>query len=251
MAKACEDAGFDCFWIAEAYPWWRKHQVQARSSTAILAVIAPRNEKIQLGWELFLRTRVTRFRSPWKRARHAGSCRRDRFLLRLGASKIFMKEIGEGEGRRLGQQPSCARALRSSAGVLKGDAFEYREKFSPPVPPPLKSDAHIPRGIPPIYVDGYRPGAAEIIRRHWRRTSHGIHNYAAAVQLFKKEHAWKEPRRQGKTPSNLILGCVIVGRSAATRKGKRGCARGSAAMYPRTKCRILDDLPMSHWSLRD
>ena len=21
MAKACEDAGFDTFWIAEAYPW--------------------------------------------------------------------------------------------------------------------------------------------------------------------------------------------------------------------------------------
>ena len=40
MAKACEDAGFDAFWIAEAYPWWRKHSFEARSSTAILAVIA-------------------------------------------------------------------------------------------------------------------------------------------------------------------------------------------------------------------
>ena len=40
MARACEDAGFDAFWIAEAYPWWRKHGFEARSSTAILAVIA-------------------------------------------------------------------------------------------------------------------------------------------------------------------------------------------------------------------
>ena len=40
MAKACEHAGFDAFWIAEAYPWWRKHGFEARSSTAILAVIA-------------------------------------------------------------------------------------------------------------------------------------------------------------------------------------------------------------------
>src|SRR5216683_2161532 len=40
MAKACEQAGFDTFWIAEAYPWWRKHSFEARSSTAILAVIA-------------------------------------------------------------------------------------------------------------------------------------------------------------------------------------------------------------------
>src|ERR1700721_1405703 len=50
MAKACEDAGFDAFWIAEAYPWWRKHSFEARSSTAVLAVIAHETRKIQLGW---------------------------------------------------------------------------------------------------------------------------------------------------------------------------------------------------------
>src|SRR2546428_13809847 len=50
MAKACEDAGFDAFWIAEAYPWWRKHGFEARSSTAILAVIAAQTRRIQLGW---------------------------------------------------------------------------------------------------------------------------------------------------------------------------------------------------------
>src|SRR3981189_3907384 len=50
MAKACEGAGFDAFWIAEAYPWWRKHGFEARSSTAILAVIAAQTRRIQLGW---------------------------------------------------------------------------------------------------------------------------------------------------------------------------------------------------------
>src|SRR5437763_1094939 len=50
MAKACEHAGFDAFWIAEAYPWWRKHGFEARSSTAILAVIASQTRRIQLGW---------------------------------------------------------------------------------------------------------------------------------------------------------------------------------------------------------
>ena len=35
MAQACEAAGFDAFWLAEAYPWWRKHGMEARSSTAI------------------------------------------------------------------------------------------------------------------------------------------------------------------------------------------------------------------------
>src|SRR6202043_1839307 len=68
MAKACEDAGFDTFWIAEAYPWWRKHSFEARSSTAILAVIASQTKRIQLGWELFLLTRDIPSRSRWKRA---------------------------------------------------------------------------------------------------------------------------------------------------------------------------------------
>ena len=44
MAQACEAAGFDTFWLAEAYPWWRKHSMEARSSTAITAIIAQRNE---------------------------------------------------------------------------------------------------------------------------------------------------------------------------------------------------------------
>src|SRR6516165_8442868 len=50
MAKACEEAGFDAFWIAEAYPWWRKHGFEARASTAILAAIATETRRIQLGW---------------------------------------------------------------------------------------------------------------------------------------------------------------------------------------------------------
>jgi len=97
MAKACEHAGFDAFWIAEAYPWWRKHSFEARSSTAVLAVIAAHTTRIQLGWGII---------SPYTRhpvqiameARVMQDLAGDRFLLGLGASKIFMKEIGEGEG---------------------------------------------------------------------------------------------------------------------------------------------------------
>src|SRR5947209_20460725 len=66
MAKACEQAGFDAFWIAEAYPWWRKHSFEARSSTAILAVIAQETQRIQLGWGIISLTRGIRCRSPWK-----------------------------------------------------------------------------------------------------------------------------------------------------------------------------------------
>jgi len=84
MAQACEQAGFDAFWIAEAYPWWRKHGFEARSSTAILAVIAAATKRIQLGWGII---------SPYTRhpvqiameARVMQDLAGDRFLLGLGA----------------------------------------------------------------------------------------------------------------------------------------------------------------------
>ena len=32
-ARAMDEAGMDTIWLAEAYPWWRKHGMEARSST--------------------------------------------------------------------------------------------------------------------------------------------------------------------------------------------------------------------------
>src|SRR6201987_2511590 len=156
MAKACEEAGFDTFWIAEAYPWWRKHSFEARSSTAILAVIASQTRRIQLGWGII---------SPYTRhpvqiameARVMQDLAGDRFLLGLGASKIFMKEIGEGEGEKVGPATVMRESIEIVRGVLPGDAFQYRGKVFSASVPPLKADAHTPRGVPPIYVAGTGP----------------------------------------------------------------------------------------------
>src|SRR6202166_4141205 len=136
MARACEDAGFDTFWIAEAYPWWRKHSFEARSSTAILAVIASQTKRIQLGWGII---------SPYTRhpvqiameARVMQDLAGDRFLLGLGASKIFMKEIGEGEGEKVGPATVMRESIEIIRGVLKGDKFEYQGKVFAPSFPPL------------------------------------------------------------------------------------------------------------------
>src|SRR5437899_4909192 len=153
MARACEQAGFDTFWIAEAYPWWRKHSFEARSSTAILAVIAHEAVNIQLGWGII---------SPYTRhpvqiameARVMQDLAGDRFLLGLGASKIFMKEIGEGEGERIGPATVMRESIEIIKGVLKGDAFEYQGKVFAASVPPLRADAHTPRSVPRIYVAG-------------------------------------------------------------------------------------------------
>ncbi len=47
MAQACDAAGFDTFWLAEAYPWWRKHSMEARSSTAVTAIAARETKRIK------------------------------------------------------------------------------------------------------------------------------------------------------------------------------------------------------------
>src|SRR6476659_1280978 len=146
MAKACEQAGFDTFWIAEAYPWWRKHSFEARSSTAILAVIAHDTARMQLGWGII----SAYTRHPVQiamEARVMQDLAGDRFLLGLGASKIFMKEIGEGEGEKVGPATVMRESIDIVRGVLQGDAFQYRGKVFAADVPPLKPDAHTPRNI--------------------------------------------------------------------------------------------------------
>jgi 5,10-methylenetetrahydromethanopterin reductase len=229
MAKACEAAGFDAFWIAEAYPWWRKHSFEARSSTAILAVIASQTQRIQLGWGII---------SPYTRhpvqiameARVMQDLAGDRFLLGLGASKIFMKEIGEGEGEKVGPATVMRESIDIIKDVLKGDAFEYQGKVFAASVPPLKTDAHTPRGIPPIYIAGTGP----VLQRNSGVIGDGLLTASITTPAFvrySRKNMEEGALKAGKDPSRLILGSVIVGsigRDSA--KGKEG-AREQAAMY--------------------
>src|ERR671935_2643213 len=49
-ARAMDVAGMDTIWLAEAYPWWRKHEMEARSSTVTSALIARETERLTIGW---------------------------------------------------------------------------------------------------------------------------------------------------------------------------------------------------------
>src|SRR5207245_9434587 len=49
-ARAMDEAGLDTIWLAEAYPWWRKHGMEARSSTVASAVIARETKRLTVGW---------------------------------------------------------------------------------------------------------------------------------------------------------------------------------------------------------
>src|SRR5437764_11255619 len=49
-ARAMDEAGLDTIWLAEAYPWWRKHGMEARSSTGVGALMARETERLTIGW---------------------------------------------------------------------------------------------------------------------------------------------------------------------------------------------------------
>src|SRR2546425_7382246 len=229
MAKACEHAGFDAFWIAEAYPWWRKHGFEARSSTAILAVIAAQTRRIQLGWGIV---------SPYTRhpvqiameARVMQDLAGDRFLLGLGASKIFMKEIGEGEGEKVGPATVMRESIEIIRGVLKGNAFNYQGKVFAASVPPLKSDAHTSRKIPPVYVAGTGPAMQKL----GGSLGDGLLTASITTPAFvrySKKNMEEGAAKAGRDASKLIVGCVVVGSIGRdSKQGKEG-AREQAAMY--------------------
>lgn len=229
MAKSCEDAGFDCFWVAEAYPWWRKHGFEARSSTALLAVIASQTKRIKLGWGII---------SPYTRhpvqiameARVMQDLAGDRFLLGLGASKIFMKEIGEGEGEKVGPATVMKESIEIIKGVLQGDAFEYQGKVFAASVPPLKKDAHAPCGMPPIYVAGTGP----VLQKMAGSISDGLLTASITTPEFvrySRKNMEEGAKKIDRNPSTLMLGSVIVGSIGRdSRQGKEG-AREQAAMY--------------------
>lgn len=231
MAKACEQAGFDAFWLAEAYPWWRKHSYEARSSTAITAVIARETKRIAVGWGII---------SPYTRhpvqiameARVMQDAAGDgRFLLGLGASKIFMKEIGEGEkGKDAGPATVMRESLEIIRAMLEGGEVRYEGKVFSAHAPALKADAHASRARVPMYFAGTGPVLQKMAGSH----TDGLLTASITTPEFvrySRKNMEEGARKAGRDPSSLELGSVIVGSIARdSKQGKEG-AREMAAMY--------------------
>jgi 5,10-methylenetetrahydromethanopterin reductase len=231
MAKACDEAGFDIFWLAEAYPWWRKHGFEARSSTALTAIIARETSKIAIGWGII----SPYTRHPVQIAMEARvlqeAAGEGRFLLGLGASKIFMKEIGEGEkGREVGPATVMRESIEIVEQVLAGKEVKYEGKAFSAFAPALKSDAHVPRWRVPIYVAGTGPVLQKLAGSH----SDGLLTASITTPGFVR-YAHKNmedgARRAGRDPGQLDLGSVIVGSIHRDSKRGREGAREMAAMY--------------------
>jgi len=153
-ARVMDQAGMDTVWLAEAYPWWRKHGMEARGSTVVSALMAQATERLTIGWGI-----ISPFtRHPVQVAMDARVVQEaagpGRFLLGFGTSKIFLNNARMQTKKTLGPMRDAVTIVR---GVLGGERFEYDgETWSADVPA-LASDAHAPRGVPPVYVAATAP----------------------------------------------------------------------------------------------
>jgi 5,10-methylenetetrahydromethanopterin reductase len=149
-----DQAGMDTVWLAEAYPWWRKHGMEARGSTVVSALMARATERLTIGWGI-----ISPFtRHPVQVAMDARVVQEaagpGRFLLGFGTSKIFLNNARMQTKKTLGPMRDAVTIVR---GVLGGERFEYDgETWSADVPA-LASDVHAPREVPPVYVAATAP----------------------------------------------------------------------------------------------
>jgi len=153
-ARTMDRAGMDTIWLAEAYPWWRKHGMEARSSTGVGALMAYETERLTIGWGII----AASTRHPVQAAMDARVVQEaagpGRFILGFGTSKIFLNNTKTQTKKTLGPMRDAVTIAR---GVLSGERFEYDgDTWSADVPA-LAEGAHAPREVPPVYVAATAP----------------------------------------------------------------------------------------------
>jgi len=153
-ARVMDEAGMDTIWLAEAYPWWRKHGMEARSSTVVSGLMARATERLTIGWGI-----ISPFtRHPVQVAMDARVVQEaagpGRFILGFGTSKIFLNNARMQTSKTLGPMRDAVEIVR---GVLGGAAFEYTGSTWSASVPALQQEAHTPRGVPPVYVAATAP----------------------------------------------------------------------------------------------
>jgi 5,10-methylenetetrahydromethanopterin reductase len=153
-ARAMDEAGMDTIWLAEAYPWWRKHGMEARSSTGVAALMGRETKRLTIGWGII----AASTRHPVQAAMDARVVQEaagpGRFILGFGTSKIFLNNTKTQTKKTLGPMRDAVAIAR---GVLGGERFDYDgDTWSADVPA-MAPDAHAPREVPPVYVAATAP----------------------------------------------------------------------------------------------
>src|SRR6476646_3198292 len=153
-AQVMDESGLDTIWLAEAYPWWRKHGMEARSSPVVSGLMARATGRLTIGWGI-----ISPFtRHPVQVAMDARVVQQaagpGRFILGFGTSKIFLNNASMQTSKTLGPMRDAVEIVR---GVLGGAAFEYTGSTWNASVPALQDEAHTPREVPPVYVAATAP----------------------------------------------------------------------------------------------
>jgi 5,10-methylenetetrahydromethanopterin reductase len=213
-ARALDDHGFDTIWLAEAYPWWRKHQMEARSSTVVSALMAQATERLTIGWGII---------SPFTRhpvqvamdARVVQELAPGRFILGFGTSKIFLNNALMQTNKTLGPMRDAVTIVR---GVLSGDAFHYDgDTWSADVPA-MNADA--PHDVPPVYVAATAPKMQALAGE----IGDGCLTPSITTPAF-------VGYTRDNVQADIDIGCTIVASIAEDRDDGRDGAREIAGMY--------------------
>jgi 5,10-methylenetetrahydromethanopterin reductase len=217
-ARVMDEAGMDTIWLAEAYPWWRKHGMEARSSTVVSALMARETSRLTIGWGI-----ISPFtRHPIQVAMDARVVQEaagpGRFLLGFGTSKIFLNNAQMQTKKTLGPMRDAVEIVR---GVLGGRAFEYGgETWSASVPG-LRSEAETPREVPPVYVAATAPRMQALAGE----LADGCLTPSITTPAFVRY-------TRENVAADIDIGCTVIASvDAADRDRGRDGAREIAAMY--------------------
>jgi 5,10-methylenetetrahydromethanopterin reductase len=221
-AHAMDEGGFDTIWLAEAYPWWRKHSMEARSSTALSPLVARETTNLAVGWGI-----ISPFtRHPIQIAMEARvtqeAAGEGRFYLGLGVSKIFMRHAGI-DSKAVAAMKEAAEIIR---GVLGGEAVDVAGKVFSAHVPALKDDADTPRWDVPLYFAGTGP----MMLRASAGTADGLLTASITTPAFVR-YVRGELEAAGRDPDSLDIGCTIVASIDNDPERGRDGAREIAGMY--------------------
>jgi len=226
-ARVMDRSGIHTVWLAEAYPWWRKHGMEARSSTVVSALMARETERLTIAWGII---------SPF--TRHPVQAAMDgrvvqeaagpgRFILGFGTSKIFLNNTKTEDVKPLAATRDSVAIVR---GVLGGGPFEYDGTVFSARVPGLRDEAETPREVPPVYVAATMPKMQQLSGE----VGDGLLTPSITTPAFvryARENMLAGAGSAGRDGDELDLGCTIVASIAQDRDDGRDGAREIAGMY--------------------
>ena len=213
-ARALDEHGFDTIWLAEAYPWWRKHQMEARSSTVVSALMAKETSRLTIGWGII---------SPFTRhpvqvamdARVVQELAPGRFILGFGTSKIFLNNARMQTKKTLGPMRDAVAIVR---GVLSARSSATRARRGAPTFP--RCTPRRPNGAPPVYVAATAPKMQALAGE----IGDGCLTPSITTPAFVRY-------TRTNVQADIDIGCTVVASIGEDRDEGRDGAREIAGMY--------------------